>query len=145
MSLCEQVANFPHMVCDASLHRGRDANTGMDSAEIIEREVKRKCCPVVLPLLAEAIRQTGESANRHPHGEVLALDMGRADSCGIGLPDNWDYLRAHHFSGRIAALAFRCCPIHFDKPCEVNAVMQRVADRADVGNEAISGDLKILA
>jgi hypothetical protein len=22
--------------------------------------------------------------------------MGSADSCGIGLPDSWDYLHAHH-------------------------------------------------
>ena len=40
---------------------------------------------------------------------------------------------------------FRCCPVHFDEPREVYAVGKRVADRADVGRETVSGDLEILA
>ena len=43
------------MIGDACLHRGRDADAGMNPAEIAEREERRECCPVVLPLPAEGV------------------------------------------------------------------------------------------
>jgi hypothetical protein len=77
----------------------------MNPAEVVEREVQCERCPVILPFLAEAVRQSSESANRHAHCEVLALYVRRADSCRIGLADDWDDLRAHHFSGTVAVSA----------------------------------------
>lgn len=43
------------------------------------------------------------------------------------------------------ALAFGCCPVHLNEPCEVHAVRKRVGNCADVAREAVSGDLEILA
>ena len=40
---------------------------------------------VVVQLLAERIGEPGEAAHRHAHGEVLALDVGRADVALFGL------------------------------------------------------------
>ena len=124
------------MTGNARLHRRSNADTGVDSTKVIERDVQCECGPVVLSLFAEAIRQPGEPANGHAHCQVLALDMRRADSCGIGLPDDWDYLRAHHFSRRIAALALGSRAIDLDESRKVHAVRQRIADCADVGREA---------
>jgi hypothetical protein len=46
---------------------------------------------VILDLLAQGVRQAGEPADVHPHGQVLPFHVGRADvlrgvptmSCGM--------------------------------------------------------------
>lgn len=48
-------------------------------------EVDRDRMGVVLDLLAEGVRQSSEVADRHPHCEVLALNVGRADVPRIGI------------------------------------------------------------
>jgi hypothetical protein len=62
--LRQKFGNVPQVIGNASLHRRRNADTGMNSVEIVEGEAQRECCPVVLPLLAEAVRQPTQSANR---------------------------------------------------------------------------------
>jgi hypothetical protein len=44
-----------------------------------------------LPLLAEAIRQPVKPADLHPHREVLALHVGRANAVAIRVADNWNH------------------------------------------------------
>jgi hypothetical protein len=100
----------------------------MNPAEVVKREVEREFCPMVLPLFAEAGCEPRESANRHSHREVLALNMRRTDSCGIGLPENWDYLRARHFSGRVSALTFGSRAVDLYQSREIHAIRQRVAE-----------------
>ena len=50
----------------------------MDANEVVVHEVQRHGVRVVLDLLAECVRQSREPAHMHPHGEVLAFDVGRA-------------------------------------------------------------------
>ena len=40
---------------------------------------------VVLEFLGEGIREAGEAAIMHPHSEIGALDVGRADMLQIGV------------------------------------------------------------
>lgn len=42
-------------------------------------KVKRKHMEVVFQLLAKPVGQAREAAHTHPHREVLALNVGRAD------------------------------------------------------------------
>ena len=46
------------------------------AAPVVEEEVDRDGGGVVLDLLGEGIRQLGEPLHAHPHGEILALDVG---------------------------------------------------------------------
>ena len=48
----------------------------MNSAEVVIHEVESYGVCVVLHFFAESIRQSGKPAHRHPHGEVLPLDVG---------------------------------------------------------------------
>ncbi len=50
---------------DLGFHRRRDAQGAVDAAEVVKRERASDGGPVVLPLLAEAIREPGESAGAH--------------------------------------------------------------------------------
>jgi len=47
----------------------------VNPAKIVEGEVERERGPMVLKLAAQAVRQARESANLHPRGEVLTLDV----------------------------------------------------------------------
>jgi hypothetical protein len=75
------------------LHGGRDAKTFVDAAKIVVGEMQAERSPQIFPLARKTISQPGESADLHPHGEVLALDNGRADALRIRLAANWYYLR----------------------------------------------------
>ena len=41
---------------------------------------------MIHPFLAESVRQPGESANLHSHGQVLSLDMAGANLTRVGGP-----------------------------------------------------------
>ena len=70
----------------------------MNSAKVVVAEPQAESGPVVLPLLAEAVREPRESANIGPHGEILPLHVRRADTFRIGFAHNWDHLRGNHLS-----------------------------------------------
>ena len=60
----------------------------MGSHEIVIGEVEGDRREVVLPLFAEAVRQTRESANLHSHRKILSLDMRRANLLWAGASDD---------------------------------------------------------
>src|SRR3546814_3808302 len=80
---------------DTSSHRrGQTAKALVLTAEVVMDEVQRQHVEVVLQLLAESVGQAGEPTHTHPHGEVLALHMGRADMALIGVALNRALLSA---------------------------------------------------
>ena len=85
------------MIRDPRFHGRRHADRAVNPAEVIEGEVKRQGSPVVLKLAAKTIRQSRESADVRPHGQVLAFNMGSADSFRIGIADHWHFLRGDNF------------------------------------------------
>ena len=118
---------FRDVIRDARFHGRGDADRAMNAAEVVVREIQRKRRPVVLKLLRESVGQASESPNLHPHGEVLTLNVRRANTFRIGGTHNWDHLRAHHFSRAIARFAFRECAVHFYQSREIHAVSKGVA------------------
>jgi hypothetical protein len=66
--------------------------------------VKRHMIGVVFNLLAEGVRKTGEAPHVHPHREILALHVRRADVVWIGVSLDWFRLAADAFCGAIARL-----------------------------------------
>src|SRR5690349_9880616 len=57
----------------------------MNTDEIIMHEVDRDRMRMVLDLLRECVGQPREATNGHPHRQVLALNVGRADMARIGV------------------------------------------------------------
>ena len=95
------------MVSESSLRGGGYADGAVDSDKVVMCEPQARSSIVVLPFLAEGVRQAGEAANLHPHREVLALDVRRANLVRVGASDEWDHLRCDHFRGWVAVFAFR--------------------------------------
>ena len=71
------------MVGQSRFHSGSHTQRGMDSAEIVMKEIQRDLMTVILNLLAERIRQPGKPPHRHPHREVRPLVVGRTDVARI--------------------------------------------------------------
>jgi hypothetical protein len=74
----------PHVGSDAGSHRrrGRVAVAGLRQrgvrpCEVVVHVVQRDRVRQVLDLLGEAVREPGEAAHPHAHGEVLTLHVGR--------------------------------------------------------------------
>ena len=67
------------MISNTRFHRWRHAKAGMYAAEVVVSEVQRDGGFQVRQLFAESVRQARESADRHSHGEVLALYVASRD------------------------------------------------------------------
>lgn len=65
----------------------------MNAAEIVEREPASDSGPMVLPLLAEGIREARKTPIAHARAEIGSLDNRGANAFGIRLPVDWDNLR----------------------------------------------------
>ena len=76
----------------------------MNSAEVVIHEVESYGVCVVLHFFAESIRQSGKPAHRHPHGEVLPLDVGSTDVGGVRVAEDGFHVGADALGWRVAAL-----------------------------------------
>ena len=76
--------NRPHMKTDASFHRRSNPKCLVYPAEVVVHMKQSYHRDVVVELLTEGIRQSGEAPHVHPHVEILPLHIRRADMRVIG-------------------------------------------------------------
>jgi len=57
-------------------HRGRDAQAGMNAAEVVIREMQRNRVPEIVPLFTETQREARELPDLSAHGQILAFNVG---------------------------------------------------------------------
>ena len=77
----------------------------MDPDEIAIRGEQRDGVGVVLDFLEEGVRQPGEPAHVHPHGEIGPLHVGHGDVLHVGIALNAGLADARAFRRAVAALA----------------------------------------
>lgn len=139
----QQFPHAPNVIGDLRFHGGSNAERLVDATKIVEREPARDSGPVVLPFLAEAIRQAREAAKAHANAKILAFHNAGADALGIGLPVDWDSLHGCYFGGRVPRFAFLGGSVDFDELREASKpIMQRRSDGGAVRREAIGSDLE---
>jgi hypothetical protein len=61
----------------------------MNANPVVPREMQRECGLEVSQLFAESVRETRKSAHRHAHGQILALNVRRADLLGVAIAELW--------------------------------------------------------
>ena len=76
----------------------------MRPREVLVDEVQGDGGGEVLDLLGEGVGESGEAAHAHPHGEVLALYVGRADVARVGVAGDDPHVGAGADGGAVAAL-----------------------------------------
>jgi hypothetical protein len=131
------------VIRNSGFHCGRAANRFVDAAKVVEREPYADSGPVVLPLLAESVREPSKTPRAHANAKILALDNRSTDTFGIRLTYDQDGLHGSNFSGAVAAFPLAGRFVYFDKLREAShAVMERRGNRGTVRSETIRCDLK---
>src|SRR5438094_887885 len=112
------------MIAQTSFHRRRHAQSLVNLAEVVVGEMKGHGMRVHLDFLAEAIRQSRESAHVHPHREILTLDKTRGNVARIRTSDHcltcraskarWTVASTVWFSRAAAIMLFKNRIIHAD-------------------------------
>lgn len=114
----------------------------MNPDEVVMHVEDRERSGVILELLAVAVRQPGESAQRHSDGEVLSLHIRRGDVFGIGIPDNPLRFASDACSRRVPALAFRVDgPVDFDEHRVIDVFAESGIDGSQICFKPIAGQL----
>ncbi len=103
----QQFTRGRNMIGDSRGHCGRDPQGPMHAARVVKRKPDHQCRAMVLETLRIGIREPSEPAKAHPYRYILSLDVRRTGAFRVGSADALNYLRARHFSGAVARLAFR--------------------------------------
>lgn len=114
----------------------------MNAAKVVPSKIQGQGCMKIDPLFGECVRQAGESANLHPHREILSFDVRRANPVEFWLSPLWDRYGVHHIGGRVAVftVAGRC--VNFYQLCEINASSKAVVNGIHIGLESVRCDLE---
>src|SRR5712692_9335426 len=132
------------MIRQTRFHRGSDAQTRMNTAEIVIGEVQCDSGFQVRELLAEGIRQPRKAPKLHSHGEVLPFYKASRDVLGVGLAkSNLGYNLRDAWWGvpPFGAVELAVIPKQFHKLGEVHVQAKRFGDADPVMVESIGGEL----
>jgi hypothetical protein len=135
----------PHDICDlpkpirhASSHCRGNPKRLVDADEVVEHEVKGNRRDVVFELLAESVRQPGESAHVHPHREVLSLYEAGGDVLAFRVAGHGLALAGDANCWTVAFLRLRRLAVNFYQLRKINIIAKGVFNGGEVGGQAIS-------
>lgn len=138
----KQLREAPSVVGQSGFHRGSDPQRGVDSAEVVVREVQSDGCAKVLPFLRESIGQARQPSHLHTHGQVLAFNMGGADSFGNWVSGSWDYFHVHDFGRRVPLLTFTRIFVDLHELGEVDVHAERQFNGFGVASPSVRTQLE---
>ncbi len=131
------------MIGNPRCHRRRNSEALVNSAKVVKREPAGDSGPMVLPFLAEGVREARESAIAHARAQVIALYNRGANTLGIRLAEDWALFRRSYLSRAISAFAFASGSVDLDGLREAGEpIMQRGRDARFVRGESIGCDLE---
>ena len=84
----------------------------MHTAEVVPHEIERHGRRVVLDLLRERIGQAREAAHRHPHRQVLALDVAGRDVLAVRVARDDLAVDTEALRRAVPLLAFGIVPVN---------------------------------
>ena len=84
-------------ISDPSRHGRSHFQRLVNANEIVMHKVQAQHMNVVFQLLGKSVGQPREPTHSHPHGEVLALHVGRADVTHIRVTFDTAFLDAGAF------------------------------------------------
>jgi hypothetical protein len=114
----------------------------MYTAEVIKREVQRNRSFQVRQLARKGIRQPGQAAKLHSHGQILPLDKRRADVSGIGITlTNFGYNLRDAWWGVPLVSELPVISVQLGQLSKVNVGPKALFDGLAVENVGIGGEL----
>jgi hypothetical protein len=144
LSCClQQLANAPHMIGDPSLHRRRDAQGFVHAPKVVPAIPKHHSRAMIAEIFREAKRQTRKPLHGESQRQIGTLHMRSTNEIGVRSTADWDYLGAHHFGGRVPALAFGSGAVDLDELGKIYPMVQSVQYCGAVRSKAICGQLEV--
>ena len=117
----------------------------MNPDKVVVHVVNRDRRDVVLDPLRERIGESREPANLHPHHQVLALDIRRADVLRVGVADERFLLASDAFRRTILSCARSAfidrSAVTFNQGRVVHFIAESSRDGMEVYPQAIGGQL----
>lgn len=143
-NLCgfDHLTQRPYSLRDSCCHRRSRSQRPVNSAEVVPSEVQRQHRPEICSLFRESICKASESANLHPHREVLPFDVRCADFAENWVSPLWDRHGVHNFRRGIIALPIGGSGVHLDQLRIIDARSQTVVNGFDVRPESIRCELE---
>jgi len=100
----------------------------MHPAEVVVPEVQTEGRPQVLPLLSESIRESDDATHRHPHGQVLPLNVACANLFKVRFSADFLFLVVGTLDGTAALLPGRLVVVLLDQLLVVSTVLKGTLD-----------------
>src|SRR5437899_6706593 len=115
----------------------------MNPAKIVIREMQSNRSFQMRKFLTEGVRQSGESANCHPHGEVLPFHMRSADVVRIGVASSDFGKHLDDWTWGVPRIGVMLAPFtkQFHQLREVTIQTERMRNAFCVMTQAVSCDL----
>jgi hypothetical protein len=118
----------------------------MNSAEVVMHEMERERVFMVCQFFRKSVRQSGKSAHRHAHCEILPLRVAGRNVVVIWIAADNGLASAHANAGTVSS--FPCCrriPVDFLQHCVVDFVPKCPIYRIEIRLVAVSGQLNGMA
>ena len=135
------ILDRPELTRHAGRHRWGNPERLVDAHEIVVHEVQSHRRLVAGKLLGKRVGQSGEPPHRHAHGEVLPLDVARADVLRIGIAGDILAPNADALSRAVALLSLWRGAVQLLQQGIVNIVAERFLDRLKIRLVAVAGEL----
>src|SRR5438093_2383620 len=116
----------------------------MNPAKVVVREMQSNRSLQMRKFLAEGVRQSGESANCHPHGEVLSFHMRCADVVRIRITSSDFGYNLHDWTWGVPRIVVMLAPLakQFHQLREVHIQPEGVRYTGSVVMQAVSCNLR---
>lgn len=101
-------------------------------------------CDVVLDLFREGVRQSGETARRHSHAEIVPLDIAGVDVFWVGVAGNGVALATNALGRAVALFPIVRDTVNLHQHRVVHIARKRLVHRLDVHLESIAGKLNAI-
>lgn len=142
MEQSHDVAEFPNVVTDSGGHRGSDSQGLVNAPEVVIHEINRQRVRVVLNFLRKPVGQTSESAHRHSHRKILALNEARRNVFSLWVAFDHCRNRADTLRRTITVLFFaRVWAVQFDQHRIINVHPKRKLNGSQINVVAVRGEL----
>lgn len=137
----DDISKRPRLLRDASRDSRGCLESLMDANTIVVHVEQRNHIDMILDLFREGVGKAGKAAHRHPHGEVLPLDMAGGDEQRIGRPENLYFLATIAGGRAVALLRFRIVAKILDELRVVDLICKGINDRIHVEFKTIACEL----
>ena len=131
------------MVRNTSFHSWRHTEGLMNTAKIVVHEIQGQRVLMRFSTFFEnPLVRRSKAAHRHPHCQILTLNIAGRNVLLVGLPNDWGSHCSNALRGAIARIfTLRFVPVQFDQHSVINFSPERQFHSSQIDSQSIRGQL----